>query len=278
MEALRKAVEQPIRSRPAFLGDARGIAAVEFALILPAMLLIYLALVELSRGVRAARQVDLAAHVVADLTGQLQHDAPAGHNRGSNPGQAAINDSNLEAIFAAGKAMLAPFDPASLMITISEVNISLQNGAYRAAVNWTVSNTRGGALRNDPAYGCSGALPPTSYLGASDAAPPMSLTTIPTAYTNASNNPALGPIIVVDVEYIYMPATTVFASLLGSNGSGGMFRDRGFVMRRTAYGTVRNQYATASPYTFLYNHIQDNASAAYGQSCLPWSGIVPEPY
>ena len=46
-------------------GDERGVSAIEFAMMLPLMLTLYLGAVELSQGVGAERKVTLTARTVA---------------------------------------------------------------------------------------------------------------------------------------------------------------------------------------------------------------------
>ena len=53
-----------------FGGDERGISAVEFALLLPLMVTLYLGTVEVSQGVAIDRKVTLTARTVADLASQ----------------------------------------------------------------------------------------------------------------------------------------------------------------------------------------------------------------
>ena len=49
------------------IGDERGVSAVEFALLLPLMLTLYLGAVEVSQGIRADRKVTLTARTIVDL-------------------------------------------------------------------------------------------------------------------------------------------------------------------------------------------------------------------
>ncbi len=51
-------------------GDERGVSAVEFAMLLPLMLTLYLGAVEISQGIGADRKVTLTARTVADLASQ----------------------------------------------------------------------------------------------------------------------------------------------------------------------------------------------------------------
>ena len=59
------------------------------------MLAIYLGIVELSNGLSASRKVDLVAHAMSDLTGQIT-------GGGAGSGQAAITDAEMQQIFLAG--------------------------------------------------------------------------------------------------------------------------------------------------------------------------------
>ena len=52
--------------------DQRGVSAVEFAMLLPLMLTLYLGTVEVSRGVGIDRKVTLTTRTVADLASQVQ--------------------------------------------------------------------------------------------------------------------------------------------------------------------------------------------------------------
>ena len=49
------------------IGDERGVSAVEFALLLPLMLTLYLGAVEVSQGIGADRKVTLTARTIGDL-------------------------------------------------------------------------------------------------------------------------------------------------------------------------------------------------------------------
>ena len=60
-----------LRSLRHFRRDRRGASAVEFALIAPLMLGLYIGCVEISEGVAADRKVTLTAGVLANLTSQV---------------------------------------------------------------------------------------------------------------------------------------------------------------------------------------------------------------
>src|SRR6185437_3968415 len=52
------------------IGDRRGLAAIEFAMLVPIMLVMFFGTVELSSGVAVDRKVTLVARTLSDLTSQ----------------------------------------------------------------------------------------------------------------------------------------------------------------------------------------------------------------
>jgi Flp pilus assembly protein TadG len=94
--------------------DQRGIAAVEFALILPFMLTLYLGIVELSKGYMASQRMTLVARTLADLTAQQQQLQSGGN----------VTDTIMSNIFAASNAIMAPYSTTKLTMTVSQVILS----------------------------------------------------------------------------------------------------------------------------------------------------------
>ena len=163
--------------------DQRGIAAVEFALILPFMLTLYLGIVELSKGYMASQRMTLVARTLADLTAQQQQLQTGGTTN--------ITDSIISNIFAASGAIMSPYSTAQLKMTISQVLLSnkADGTCCQAKTDWTITNN-GGTAR------------PCQVLTPSNAAP-VSITTIPTGFTTAPSTS--GPVVVADVTYQYAP-------------------------------------------------------------------------
>ena len=163
--------------------DRRGIAATEFALILPFMLTLYLGIVELSKGYMASQRMTLVARTLADLVAQQQQLQTGGTTN--------ITDSIMSNIFAASTAIMAPYSTTNLTMTVSQVLLSnkADGTCCQAKTDWTIANN-GGTAR------------PCQVLTASNAAP-VSTTTIPTGFTTSPSTP--GPIVVADVTYQYIP-------------------------------------------------------------------------
>jgi Flp pilus assembly protein TadG len=111
----------------AFAWDRRGVSAVEFAMLLPFMLTLYLGSVEVSQGISIDRKVTLTSRTVADLVAQV----------------ATIDTAGVNAALGAATAIMAPFPDVDAKVTVSLVKIDA-NG--NAKVCW--SNTKNGTARS----------------------------------------------------------------------------------------------------------------------------------
>src|SRR5215471_12579540 len=109
-----------------FARDHRGISAVEFAMLLPLMVTMYLGVVEVSRGVAIDRKVTLTTRTMADLASRVT----------------SINNADMSSLLNASSAVIAPYPPSPLSITLSAVSIDA-NGVAKVA--W--SDTLGGSAR-----------------------------------------------------------------------------------------------------------------------------------
>src|SRR6476619_5776341 len=112
--------------------DRRGVSAVEFAMLLPLMITLYLGSVEISQGVAIDRKVTLTSRTVGDLASQAS----------------SINNADMTNLLNAALSVMAPynappFDPSKLKVTVSEVKIDA-NGV--ATIAW--SDTKNGTARS----------------------------------------------------------------------------------------------------------------------------------
>jgi len=105
-------------------GDQSGVSTVEFAMLLPLMLMLYLGTAEISLGIGIDRKVTLTSRTVADLASQVS----------------TIASSDMSNILGASSAVIAPYDPTQLKVTVSEVTIDANNNA---SIAW--SCTLGGS-------------------------------------------------------------------------------------------------------------------------------------
>jgi Flp pilus assembly protein TadG len=123
------------------VGDNNGLAAVEFAMILPIMLVLFFGTVEFSSGVAVDRKVNLVAHTLSDLTSQ----SPA----------TGILDVELANWFNVGARIMYPYSSAPLNAVISELYVDANTGI--AYVQWS-KPFQGGVARTP---GTQISIPPT---------------------------------------------------------------------------------------------------------------------
>ena len=97
------------------LKDRSGIAATEFAMIVPMMLVMFFGTIEFSSAVAIDRKVTIMARTVADLTSQ----------------GATVNDTDLTNFFAASLAIMTPYDKTPTNATVSELYIDPASGDVR---------------------------------------------------------------------------------------------------------------------------------------------------
>ncbi len=98
--------------------DTRAVAAVEFAIVVPFMLLLLIGGVELGNGLAISVKVSETAHTVADLVSR----------------NACVTDSALSTMLGASSATIAPYNAAAAIVTVSEVSTDA-NG--KATVTWS---------------------------------------------------------------------------------------------------------------------------------------------
>jgi len=101
-----------------FLADCRGIAATEFAVIVPIMLVMFFGTVEFSSGVAVDRKVTVMARTLSDLTSQ----------------SISVADTDLSNFFAASTAIMTPYSPTPISSTITELWV---NSSLQARVQWS---------------------------------------------------------------------------------------------------------------------------------------------
>lgn len=105
--------------------DMRGVSAVEFALILPLMITLYIGAVEFSHALTIDRRVTTLASSVADLVAQVDE----------------VSDSDLDDIFKAAESIMKPYSLTPLKITVTSVRADAQN---KTTVAWSKSNSGSG--------------------------------------------------------------------------------------------------------------------------------------
>lgn len=173
------------------LRNRSGVAAVEFAIILPLMLLMYIGVVDATRGVIASRKLNLLSRTVSDLVSQQPTALP-------------VSIAKLSTILGSATSIMRPFPVASLTLTVSAVDIRAKSDktCCDAVVRW--SYTQAGAT----SYLRSCTTPLTLVT----ATPPLP-TNFPQEIVNATNasgytsysTGAQSYMIVTDATYTYTP-------------------------------------------------------------------------
>ena len=98
--------------------DRKGVAAVEFALIAPAMILLYCGLVELCQAIIADRKTNHVASAVGDLVSQAE----------------TVSSSDLSDIFTIANTIMSPFPTSSLQIRVTSLTA---NASGTPVVDWS---------------------------------------------------------------------------------------------------------------------------------------------
>ncbi len=129
-------IKRQFLSGPGLSKDNRGIAAVEFALIAPILITMFLGAVEFSQAITVDRKLTALASSTADLVAQTDE----------------INNTEITNVFQASTAVLAPYSTATLTVVVSSVIID-NNGD--ATIAW--SDSFQGTAR---ATGSSVTIPP----------------------------------------------------------------------------------------------------------------------
>jgi Flp pilus assembly protein TadG len=113
--------------KPSILGrilrlarDKRGVSAVEFALLAPVMVGLYLGCVEISEGVGADRKVSLTSAALANLTAQAQ----------------TITTADMSNILDASGAIIVPYSASLLQMTVTCLKIDANKNV---TVKWSVT-------------------------------------------------------------------------------------------------------------------------------------------
>jgi len=101
-----------------FVADKRALAATEFAVIVPLMLVMFFGTVEFSSAVAIDRKVTLIARTLSDLTSQ----------------STSLADADMQNTFTASISVVMPYDAALVKGTISQIYIDANS---IATVQWS---------------------------------------------------------------------------------------------------------------------------------------------
>jgi len=153
----------------------RGIAAIEFAMVLPLMVLTYVGVGEISELLLSDRKVVTLARSLSDLTAQLKTAA----------------DADISTIFSVAAPIMTPFSSSTVKMSISSVMFNTNAATPTvptALVGWTAVS-QGGTARS-----CTVPLTVVPNNTKAD------VTNIPSGVAVAGTT-----VIVADVAYPYVP-------------------------------------------------------------------------
>jgi len=105
-----------------FRHDRRGVSAVEFAMVLPLMVILFVGVVQVSEVASIKRKTTLVARAVADLVAQVS----------------SIDQNEMNNVMSAGSAVVAPFPASKLKIRITSVKIDANKNV---TVVWSKVNS-----------------------------------------------------------------------------------------------------------------------------------------
>ena len=104
--------------------DRRGVSAIEFALVAPVMVALYLGCVELSDGIAVDRKVSLTAAALANLASE----------------STALSSGDMTNIFNAASAIIQPYSASNMKMTLSCLSIDANKNV---TTKWTATSNGG---------------------------------------------------------------------------------------------------------------------------------------
>ena len=158
-----------------FIASTRGVVAIEFAAILPVLLIILLTTFDGGCAIAVYMKVRSATYVLASVTNQYSTALP-------------IQSANMTGIMNATTAVLAPYSNTPLTAVISELKI--------AATKATTATVRWSAAQNGTALAAGATV------------------NLPTGISASTNTCGTYPcyLILAQVSYTYTPVFGYFAS------------------------------------------------------------------
>lgn len=114
-------VRRPLRR---FLADKRGVSAVEFAMLLPLMITLYLGGVEVSSAIAVDRKVTQVARTLGDLVAQ----------------SSSVNATDMTNILNAAASVVQPYSSSLIKVTVSRVDVDA-NSAAKVVWSKTLNGT-----------------------------------------------------------------------------------------------------------------------------------------
>jgi len=171
-----------------FSTDADAVAATEFAIVVPFMLLLYVGGIELADGMAINVKVSATAHSVADMVTQ----------------NTSLSTASMQNILTGATAIMAPYpvNGGQFLVTVSEIS-SDANG--NLTLQWSQSYNGSGFAPGRSGLGSSPANPVTGAPAYSTLTPPTSLNGTVGNANNQNNQNDQVSFIVSEASYAYTP-------------------------------------------------------------------------
>jgi Flp pilus assembly protein TadG len=128
-----------------FARDARGVAAIEFALIVPVMLVIFFGAIQVSTGFAVDRKVTMITRTLSDLISQASQ----------------ISDVDISNAFVMAGAVMTPYPATPIQAVISQIYIDANK---IAKVKWSKASNMSARGCNDVITLPAGLQVPNTYL------------------------------------------------------------------------------------------------------------------
>ncbi len=125
-----------------FIGSKRAVAALEFAMIMPVLLLLFLGSFDAGNAIVVYAKVRAATYSLAAITNQ--------YGDGTNPNYPAISTTTMTAITGATTAILAPYASSSATAIVSQIKAT---SATAAVVSWSYAVNGTALTQNGPFSG-----------------------------------------------------------------------------------------------------------------------------
>jgi Flp pilus assembly protein TadG len=241
-----------------------GVAAVEFALILPMMLVLYFGCAVLAQGLDAGRKTQVLASTLSNLTAQTLAGTYGDGNCAATTTVPCLTDADLLGIFNASTAVLTPYT-GKVKMTISEIvfdNIAGTSNCCEAKLVWSAAvgspNGTTASPRSCQTFNPNGSgtslIPGGLY--------PASIS------NNTGANWKNYYLIVADVSYNYAPSFGFTPFNWGPAGNG-----NGYTINATSYYAPRNASSQSSTTTQAISWTPGGTISSSGQltTCPAWT-------
>ena len=121
-----------------FVDSRRAVAAVEFAMIMPVLLLLFLGTFDAQNAICIYAKIRSATYALAAITNQY-----------GSTGTSVISTTTMTGITSAATAILAPYSSTPAIVVISQIKATSNSVAV---VSWSYSPTAGQALTPGAAF------------------------------------------------------------------------------------------------------------------------------